>query len=409
MKHVLDGTRVLDFSEFASGPSCTRLLAEIGAEVIKVELAPLGDGAHQMPYRVNGRSGYYVQQNRGKKSVCLDPKDPRAKAALEELVRNSDVMVENFPVGEIARKGFGWDRVHALNPKLVMCSLSTFGQNGPLADLPGGNEVAGAYSGATALTGTEAGTPVLPQAAFGDVGAGISAAGAIGFALLHAERTGLGQHLDIALVDVFYEAQSLSAQVLTLGGGKYMPRACGSHHTIGAPLGFFRGREMAITIMVVDRRWPEFCRVLGREDLIDQARFAGMAERSEHRDELVEITETWIQAQASDQDALRQLQDARITCAPVLTVAEAAALPHLVERGVVQKVTDRALGEFTIPGVSYNFPKFPRLELQAPFLGEHNTQVLTELAGLTPEQVAQMEADGTLVSEPVPDGPAVAE
>jgi crotonobetainyl-CoA:carnitine CoA-transferase CaiB-like acyl-CoA transferase len=396
MTHVLDGTRVLDFSENLSGPSCTRLLAEIGAEVIKIEFAPDGDGAREMPYRIDGRSGYFVQQNRGKKSVCLDPTDPRAKAALERLVRTSDVMVENLPVGEIARLGFGWDQVRSLNPKLVMCSISTFGQTGPLAGLPGGNDVASAYTGAAAITGTADGTPVLPQAAFGDVGAGISAAGAIGY-------------LDISAIDVVYEAQSLSAQVLTLGGGKFMPRACGSHHYIGAPLGFFRGKKMVIIIMVMDRAWPGFCRALGREDLIGEPRFADMAARTEHQDELVELIENWIQAQDSDDAALDQLQQAHITCAPVLSVEEAAALPHLIARGVVQTVTDRALGAFIIPGISYRFSEFPRLELDAPFLGEHNAQVLTELAGLTPEQVAEMAADGALVSEPVPEGTAAGE
>jgi len=402
MKPMLDGTRVLEIGEFASAPSCTRLLAEMGAEVIKVEFTPCGDGAREMPYLVGGRSGYFVQQNRGKKSLCLDPKDPRAKAALEALVKSSDVLVENLPVGEINRLGFGWETVRALNPKIVMCSISTFGQTGPLAELTGGDEVAAAYTGASAITGTEEGGPVLAQAAFGDIGAGVSAAGSIGFSLLHAARTGAGQYLDISLIDVYYEAQSLSAEALTLGDGSFMPRALGSHHYVGAPCGFFHGKEMSIIIMVMDRTWPYFCRAVGREDLIPEPRFATMASRAENRDELITLTEKWIQAQDSDEDALRQLQEARVTCAPVLTVAQAAALPHLIERSVAQTVTDRALGTFTIPGISYRFSNFPRLELEAPFLGEHNEEVLTELAGITPEQVAAMTADGVLISEPVP-------
>ncbi len=403
MKRMLAGTRVLDITEFASGPACTRLLAEMGAEVIKVEFAPDGDGSREMPYLKNGRSGYFVQQNRGKKSLCLNPDDPRARTALVALVQSCDVLVENLAVGEMARLGLGWDNVHDLNTKLVMCSISTFGQNGPLSHLAGSDEVAAAYSGASSVTGTEDGDPVLAQAAFGDVGAGVSAAGSIGYALLHAEHTGQGQYLDIALVDVYYEAQSLCSQALTLGDGSFMPRALGSHHYVGAPCGFFQGKERSIIIMVMDRLWPDFCNALGRADLIHEPRFGSMVLRAENRAELIEITEAWIQSQVSDEDAIQKLQDARVTCAPVLTVAQAAALTHLIERGVAQKVNDRVLGEFTIPGISYRFSGFGRLELQAPFLGEHNDEVLTDLAGLSPQQVRAMSADGTLIAEDVPD------
>jgi crotonobetainyl-CoA:carnitine CoA-transferase CaiB-like acyl-CoA transferase len=399
MKHILEGTRVLDFSEHVSGPACTRLLAEMGAEVIKVEFTPHGDSAREMPFLKEGRSGFFVQQNRGKKSVCLDPRDSRSRDALETLVRSSDVLVENLPVGEMAQLGFGWERVRTLNPKIVMCSISAFGQTGPLSPLPGGNEVASAYTGATAITGTADGEPVLPSAAFGDVGAGSSAAGSIGYALLHAEKTGKGQHLDIAIIDVYYEAQSLSSQALTLGDGSFTPHACGSHHPVGAPLGFFRGKDISIIIMVVDRSWPDFCRVIGREDLTEQPRLATTSKRAQHTDELVEIIEAWIQSQGSDEDVIRLLQEGRITCAPVLTVAQAIEHPHLVQRGVAQKVTDPVLGDFIIPATGYRFSQFPPLELTAPFLGQHNEEVLTGLGGLASEQVQEMAAGGAIVAE----------
>ena len=153
MTHILDGYTVLDFTHYLAGPSCTRMLAEMGAEVIKVELLPTGDGTHQLPLIIDGRSGYYVQQNRGKKSICLDHKDPRSVEALKELVKKCDVLVENFSVGVIARMGLGWDVVHELNPKLVMCSMSAFGQTGPLSHLPGFDYIAQAYAGVTSVIG----------------------------------------------------------------------------------------------------------------------------------------------------------------------------------------------------------------------------------------------------------------
>jgi crotonobetainyl-CoA:carnitine CoA-transferase CaiB-like acyl-CoA transferase len=246
MKHILDGYRVLDFTHYLAGPAATRMLAEMGAEVIKVELAPTGDGSRQLPLIVDGRSGYYVQQNRGKKSICLNHKDPRAIAALKELVEKCDVLVENFSVGVIARMGLGWDAVHAINSKLVMCSISAFGQEGPMSGYPGFDYTAAAYSGVSSIIGDDTGKPVLPMCAFGDVGTGVSAAGAIGYALLHAERTGQGQFLDISLLDTYYQYQEINVQGLSLSKGAFMPRASGSQHYAATPLGIFEGSEIPI-------------------------------------------------------------------------------------------------------------------------------------------------------------------
>ncbi len=405
MKHILEGTRVLDFTHYLAGPSCTRMLAEMGAEVIKVELAPTGDGCRQLPLIIDGRSGYYVQQNRGKKSICLDHKDPRALDALKELVNTCDVLVENFSVGVIAKMGLGWDAVHEMNPKLVMCSISAFGQEGPLSGYPGYDYVAASYTGIASIIGTEDGTPVLPMCAFGDVGTGVSAAGAIGYALLHAERTGKGQYLDISLIDTYYQYNDTGVEGLSLSKGEYMPRASGAHHFAGGPLGFYQGQEMIILIIALPLQWPRFCDAIGMPELLTDPRFAEMVDRMENHQELIDIITGWIHAQESDQEVIRILQEARVPVAPILSPVEAMDHPQLRQRGTAQTITDRALGEFTIPGMSFRFSKFPPLELDAPFLGEHNTQVLTELAGLTIEQVTEMEADGTLASEPIPDGP----
>jgi crotonobetainyl-CoA:carnitine CoA-transferase CaiB-like acyl-CoA transferase len=403
VKHILEGTRVLDFSHYLAGPSCTRMLAEMGAEVVKVELAPTGDGTRQLPLIVDGRSGYYVQQNRGKKSVCLNHKDPRSIEALKELVKTCDVLVENFSVGIIAKMGLGWDAVHEINPKLVMCSISAFGQEGPLSGQPGYDYIAAAYTGITSIIGTEDGTPVLPMCAFGDVGTGVSAAGSIGYALLHAERTGKGQYLDISLIDTYYQYNDTGVEGLSISKGAFMPRASGAHHFAGGPLGFYQGQEMTILIIALPLQWPRFCEAIGMPELMTDPRFVEMVDRMEHHAALVDIITEWIHAQESDQEVIRILEEARIPVAPILNAEQAINHPHLLKRGTAQKVTDRALGEFTIPAMSYRFSKFPPLELQAPFLGEHNVEVLTELAGLSPEQVDEMTADGALVSEPIPN------
>ena len=189
-RHVMDGYRVLDFTQVVAGPTTTRLLAEMGAEVIKVELAPLGDMTRVLPVIRNGRSSYFLQQNRGKKSLCLDVRKPGATRILEDLVRHCDVLVENYSAGVIGHMGLSWERVHELNPRLVMCSISGFGQSGPLAAKPGYDAVAAAYAGVLDLIGYPDGLPLFPQLALGDGTTGVHALAAISTALLHRERSG---------------------------------------------------------------------------------------------------------------------------------------------------------------------------------------------------------------------------
>ena len=168
-KRMLEGYRVLDFTQVLAGPTTTRYLAELGAEVVKVEFAPNGDIARSVPYIRDGRSAYYVQQNRGKKSLCLDLKNPEAAAIVHELILKVDVLVENYAPGVIGRLGFGYEAVRALNPKVIMCSISTFGQGGPLANRPGYDFIGCAYSGVLSMIGERDGAPCLPGVGVGDV------------------------------------------------------------------------------------------------------------------------------------------------------------------------------------------------------------------------------------------------
>jgi crotonobetainyl-CoA:carnitine CoA-transferase CaiB-like acyl-CoA transferase len=240
--------------------------------------------------------------------------------------------------------------------------------------------------------------------AFGDVGTGVSAAGAIGYALLHAERTGEGQYLDIALIDTYYQYQEINVQALSLSKGAFMPRASGAQHYAATPLGIFKGKDQPILIMGLPRQWPPLCKAMGREDLIEDPKYVDNETRTKNQKELVKIIEDWLQSQDSDAETITLLEEHRVPCAPILSAVEAIEHPHLLDRGTAQKISDRALGEFIIPGMSFRFSEFPPLELDAPFLGEHNADILTRLAGLTIEQVTEMEADGTLGSEPVKGG-----
>lgn len=401
-KHVLDGYKVLDFSQIVAGPTCTLMLAEMGAEVIKVELAPAGDGARIAPIAIKGRSGYFVQHNRGKKGICLNAKTPEGLAILKELVKKVDVLVENYAPGVIGRLGLGYDVVSQLNPRLVMCSISAFGQAGPLASEPGFDWVGAAYSGISSMGGEKDGPPRFPMLALGDVSTGAHAMGAICAALLYRERTGRGQHLDLSLLDTYAHYHDASYQIHSLSKGAIRPTRSGGHAWYAAPAGVFKGRERyMIIISPLEQHWSKLCEAMGQPGLARDPRFTDNAARLNNLPELVAIIEGWIRSQDNDDAAIATLKEYHVPVAPILSVAEAVQHPHLRQRGTVRTIHDRILGDFDVPGFALRFSDFPqRLELHAPMLGEHNAEILTQWLGYTPEGVQELERNGILKSGP---------
>ena len=225
LTHVLDGYKVLDFTQVLAGPTVTRLMAEMGAEILKVELAPNGDLSRALPFLKDGRSAYFIQQNRGKKSLCLDAKNPKGLEILKSLVEKVDVLVENYAPGTIGRLGLDYETVKQINPRLVMCSVSAFGQTGPLSNRPGYDYIAQAYSGVTSMIGEPDDAPYIPLVGMGDVSTGVHAALAILAALRYRDRTGAGQHLDIALLDVYYHYHEASVHTYSGSGEAIKPPA----------------------------------------------------------------------------------------------------------------------------------------------------------------------------------------
>jgi crotonobetainyl-CoA:carnitine CoA-transferase CaiB-like acyl-CoA transferase len=401
-KHVLDGYKVLDFTQIVAGPTCTLMLAEMGAEVIKVELAPAGDGARGGPVVIDGRSGYFVQHNRGKKDLCLDAKTPEGLAILKGLVAKVDVLVENYAPGVIGRLGLGYDVVSQINPRLVMCSISAFGQTGPLAHEPGFDWVGAAYSGVTSMGGEPDGPPLFPMVATGDVSTGAHAMGAICAALLYRERTGCGQHLDLSLLDTYAHYHEASFQMYSLSKGAINPTRSGAHSWYACPAGVFKGRERyMILIAPLEQHWTKLCEAMGQPELARDPRFTDNAARLRNLDELVAIIEGWIRSQASDDAAIATLKEYHVPIAPILSVPEALQHPHLRQRGTVRTIRDRLLGEVDVPGFALRFSAFPRpLELHAPLLGEHNAEILTQWLGYTMDEVRELEREGILRSGP---------
>ncbi len=397
-KRMLEGYRVLDFTQVLAGPTTTRYMAEMGAEVVKIEFAPNGDIARGVPYIRDGRSAYYVQQNRGKKSLCLDLKKPAAAAIIRELIPRVDVLVENYAPGVIGRLGFGYEAVTELNPKIIMCSISTFGQGGPLSNRPGYDFIGCAYSGVLSMIGERDGAPSLPGVGLGDITTGVHALSAITTALLHRERTGEGQYVETSLLDCYFSYNDMPVHTASLSRGAISPRRNGAHHFAMAPLGVFNGKRSPILIMAAtEYQFVYLCRAMGRPEMPSDPRFCNNTARMANVEELKRLIQDWFDAMPSDDEVYRLFNEHRVPYAQVLSIEEAMAHPHLREREVVRTVNDRYLGEFEVPGFPLRFSGYERhREMEAPTLGEHNETVLREHLGYSAERIAALEREGVL-------------
>jgi crotonobetainyl-CoA:carnitine CoA-transferase CaiB-like acyl-CoA transferase len=398
LRHVMDGYKVLDFTQFVAGPTAGRILAELGAEVIKVEIAPGGDGGRAYATFEGNRSAYFVQHNRGKKSLCVDPKTPAGLEILKGLIAKVDVFIENFTPAVIGRMGLGYETVAAINPGIVMCSLSSFGQSGPLALKPGFDTSGASYSGMLDMQGEADGPPVGIGGAVGDINAGANAASAIGFALLHRERTGAGQYLDISLLDVYFHCHDRSVHIYSATKGAISPRRSGNHNPFYCPAGIFKAADRYLVIIAVTTiHWAALCRVMGRPELAEDSRFNTNEKRA--RNGVVEMVQQWLQSLPGADDAVRALEEAHVPVSPVLSVAEAVNHPHLRERGTVATVRDPVYGSLELPASPLRFSLFPALDLQAPMLGEHNAEILQTYLGYSPVRISELESQGIIHRE----------
>jgi CoA:oxalate CoA-transferase len=401
---------VLDITQFVAGPTCTRLLAEMGAEVIKLELGPHGDRGRSSGlkprdprYKGSSQSTYFFQHNHSKKSIALNLKSERARAIVRRLAARVDVVVENFSPGVMARAGLSYERLREENSGLIMCSISMAGQSGPLSDLPGYDYMAAAYAGVTSIVGEADRPPAQLTVAVGDSYTGIAAAMAIGFALLHRERTGEGQYIESALIDSYFHMQEVNVPRVSLQGGAFVPRRAGSLHPDGGPTGVFRYRDGEyVQIMVQPHQWPQLVRALGQPEMADDARFNTPRARRDNREVLRAMIEEWLGRFPSRDAALGALALERVPCAPVLTLNEAMALAHVRQRGTVRRVRDRHIGEFDIPGLPVRFSRWSiQPDPRADLLGEHNEEILRQVGGLSDAEISDLYVSQVLIRDPL--------
>jgi CoA:oxalate CoA-transferase len=409
---MLTGYRVLDFGQFVAGPTCGRMLAEMGAEVIKVELSPLGDRARlagdrprDAALKNSSRSTFYFQHNHSKKSLAVDIKQPRGRDLVHALVAKSDVVVENFTPGVMTRAGFGYEALARINRKLIMCSISLAGQTGPLSDKPGFDYVAAAYTGINAGVGESDRAPAQLTFTAGDYATGVTAAMAISAALLHRERTGEGQYIDCSLVDTYFNMHEVNVPRASLRGRKFTPQRSGSLHPDGGPAGIFRcGDGEFVALMVFPYQWPQLIKAMAMPELAEDPRFRDPRSRRDNKEAMARIIEEWLARLQSRDEAIAALEAQRVPCAPVLSVHEAIAHPHLRARGTVRRIDDEAIGAFDIPGPAARFSRWGgQATLSADALGEHNEEILRDVLGLGESEIEQLYLDKTIVRDPLLD------
>lgn len=406
---MLEGFRVLDFTHFVAGPTCTRILGEMGADVIKVERSQQGDHVRLLGVVRDGMSSYYFQHNHSKRSLALDFSKPEAKQLILDLIPKVDVVVENFAPGVIAAMGFGYERLKTINPRIIMVSVSVAGQTGPLSSKPGYDYLGQALAAVTDQIGEADQTPVVTPMAIGDVSTGVSAAMAVGFALLHRERTGEGQHIDASLLDTYFHMHELSVPVVSLRPGRWAPKRTGAMHPTGGPCGVFKAKEGYVFIVVQQHEIQRLWRAMGKPELGSDPRFLTNRDRIKNGAAMKQIIEDWLASCPDRDSAIAAMDRERVPCAPVYKLAETMAHPHMRERKTVRRVKDATLGELDLPGMPVKFSAWPdRTDLKASRLGADNDAVLREVLGLSSERIAKLYADGVLLRAPEAQSAAAA-
>ncbi|MFO7270729.1 CaiB/BaiF CoA transferase family protein [Sphaerobacter thermophilus] len=371
--------RVLDLSRILSGPYCTMVLADFGAEVIKVERPGAGDDTrHWGPPFVGGESGYFLSINRNKKSITVDMSTPEGREIIYRLARTADVAIENFRPGTADRLGIGYERLRQENPSIIYCSISGFGQTGPYRDRPGYDALAQAMSGMMAITGEPDGPPMKHGMSIADIGAGMWAVFAIAAALYHRERTGEGQAIDVSLLDA-------QLSWLTYAAGNYFasgknPGRYGSAHPNIVPYQPFATADGYIMLAVGnDRLWQQFCQAAGRPELADQPGFRTNAERVTNRADVV-ATVGAIMAQRTTAEWMELLERAGVPAGPINTVEQILHDPHVLAREMVVTLQHPTAGEVKTVGIPAKLSDTPGTVRSAPpLLGQHTDEVLAEL------------------------------
>jgi formyl-CoA transferase len=392
---ALDGIRVVDLTRALAGPYCTLMLADHGADVVKIEIPGTGDETRDWaPPHIKGVSAYYLAINRNKRSVTCDLKHPDGKRLLERLIERADVVVENFSPGVLGRLGFPDDRLRAMNRRAVVCHVSGFGQDGPGRAWAAYDLVVQGMGGVMSLTGPAGGDPVMVGVPQADMVAGIFAAFAIVAALEARHRTGEGQVIDATMIGG--QVALLSRQAARYFADGTVPRPEGNLHASIVPYQTFRASDGFVNICCANNAlFERMCRAIDLEDLLEDARFADNGSRVKHRDVLVPLIAARVHGMKKG-DVVRKLREANVPVGPINDLAEVFNDPVVRHLGLIAEVDHPVAGRVRAPGIPVRMSETPASVRRAPpLLGEHTDEVLGEL-GYEPDEIKRLRTDGAV-------------
>ena len=386
---------MLDLTRVLAGPFCSMILGDMGAEIIKVEEPGKGDDTRGWPPFSGGEATYFLSVNRNKKSLTLNMKAPDGQAILRRLVAKADVVLENFRPGTMERLGFGYDALRKLNPRLIYCAISGFGESGPEASRPGYDLIVQGESGVMDLTGFADGPPVKVGNSVADLVSGMAAAHGVTLALLSRARTGKGQKVEIGMLDVMASLLTYQAGLYWNGGG--WPARRGNQHPSIVPYEVFQAQDAYMTLGVANNSlFDRMCRAIGREELAKDPRFDSEASRVTNREVLVPLLNSIFSTRPAS-DWLKRLDEAGVPAGRIKTVAEVCDSEHLRARGMFVSLNHPKAGAVTAMGVPIRLWDTPgAAQAPAPLLGQHTDEILTGLLRIPRAKVDKLRADSVV-------------
>ena len=391
MPGPLEGTRVLDLTHVLAGPFAAMILADLGAEVIKVEQPEIGDRSRSSGPFIDGESSYFMSVNRGKLGFSVDLSKARGKDLFLQLVDNSDVVLENFAPGTMRRLGLDYPVLRDRNPSIIYAAISGFGQDGPYSSKPALDVVVQGMGGILSVTGEPGGPPIRPGVSQGDITAGLFAVIGIQSALQERTRSGLGQMVDIGMLDCQVTIQE-NAFARYFATGE-VPTPLGTRHPVTAPFQVFQTSDGYITIALIEgrkERWPLLCSAIDRVDLIDDPRFDTGWTRSQNHHELEPILSEALMKKTS-QEWLEELEALGIACGPVNTIDKVAQDPQVNHRGMIKEYNHSRLGKVRAVNTPVKLSRTPTgNDSSSPDLGEHTDHLLRDLLGMQEQEIASL-------------------
>lgn len=394
----LEGLLVLDFTRVYSGPYCTMLLADLGATVLKVERKGVGDDSRQFLPLVEGRreSGYYIYYNRNKKSIELDLKDPAALEVVYRLAERADIVVENFAPGVADKLGIGYRQLRERSPRLIYGSISGFGQTGPYRAKAAYDIVAQAMGGYMAITGEKGGPPLKLGSSIADAGAGIHMAFALLAAVYYREKTGVGQYVDVSMLDVVFSTMENIVMLHTYGGAE--PTREGNHNKGAAPFNTYPTRDGKYVCIAVanDAMFARCMQAIGEEGCVGDPRFQSNLARKNNEAALDEIVGRW--TRAHDLEVICRIMDGnRVPVGPVREIRELCHDPQLLARDMLVTMRHSTEGDVLMPGSPFKYSETPVNTFRSsPLLGEDTREILRDYAGYAEAEIEALYRQGVI-------------